>query len=207
MRFHGVEMVGSYLMQDVDTGVDTNFEARRLVYDNGSMYFGNGAVWVGIEGFAAGTVMWFYQAAAPTGWTLVAEIADDQVLGVKSSGGTYNSAGNLRGSWSTGFDHSHGNGSLATNHNHKWHDYISGSGNENWSWQSNGSSAIDMAANIEGGTDTRGLFGRITSADGYKFDADFYTQDTTSNISGTTDLDSMSTARPYARVGVLATKD
>jgi hypothetical protein len=52
----------------------------------------NGASWDSVgNNFAAGTVMLFYQASAPTGWTAVA--LNDKFLRVVSAGGTGGSSG------------------------------------------------------------------------------------------------------------------
>lgn len=64
--------------------------------------------------FPTGTKMWFYQSAAPTGWTIVASVGD-RLLGVSDASTLYDSAsgGSNAGNW-TGFtNHTHGAGTFA----------------------------------------------------------------------------------------------
>lgn len=51
-------------------------------------FVGNGSGLTGISGFPAGTVILFYQAAAPTGWTQVTTLNDYSLRLVSGTGGT-----------------------------------------------------------------------------------------------------------------------
>ena len=154
----------------------------RLVYDTvtNEMYVGNDSTWVSSSSIPTGTVMWFYQVSAPSGWTIEAEIATDTMLGVKSSGGTLS----------------------VSNHNHKWYDY---SGGQSYTWASDGSTQIVITGS--GTASTQGLLSRVTSADSWRFPTDGYTIDSTAGVAGSTATNSLNTARPYTYVGILATKD
>lgn len=67
-------------------------------------------------GIASGNKAWFYQDAAPVGWTLDAT-PSDALLAVKG-GATYTTGGAQAGTW-TQLNHTHGIGSLTTpNHTH-----------------------------------------------------------------------------------------
>lgn len=50
--------------------------------------------------FDSGTQLWFYQATAPTGWTILTTLSDC-LLGVvnTTTGNTYSTAGQVDGSW------------------------------------------------------------------------------------------------------------
>ena len=208
MRFHGIDMIGKYLMQSKDKDVEP-FEERRLIYDpnDEELYFGNSSQWVELlsgtnPDIPAGTVMWFYQNVAPTGWTVIAAIAEDTVIGVRSSGGTYGPTGGvLDGGWAT-YSHSHSNGSLAgASHNHQWKDSIS---SIDYTYDISGSTINIRNSEING---KPGLCVNVTSGNPVSSNVDMYTSNTSVVISGTTGTDSMAGARPYAYVGILATKD
>jgi hypothetical protein len=68
--------------------------------------------------FASGTKMYFYQDAAPSGWTIDA-VPADALLAVKGGAAAYNVAGgNQAGTW-TQLNHTHGVGTYAVdNHLH-----------------------------------------------------------------------------------------
>jgi len=205
MRFHGIEMVGKFTNQNVaGLPVWAASDEGRLVYDTvtNEMYVGNDSTWVSSSSIPTGTVMWFYQVSAPSGWTIEAEIATDTMLGVKSSGGTFNAAGALKGDWAD-YDHLHTDGTLSvSNHNHKWYDY---SGGQSYTWASDGSTQIVITGSGTGST--QGLLSRVTSADSWRFPTDGYTIDSTAGVAGSTATNSLNTARPYTYVGILATKD
>lgn len=48
--------------------------------------------------FLPGTVMWFWSASAPLGWSIATGL-EDTLLAVKSNSGTYATAGSLQGTW------------------------------------------------------------------------------------------------------------
>lgn len=63
------------------------------------VYNGSGSVKVPASLFniPSGTLMWFFQAIAPNGWTLIA-YPGDALLGLRG-GTTYNTAGTIQGTW------------------------------------------------------------------------------------------------------------
>jgi hypothetical protein len=106
----------------------------------------------GVEGelFAAGTVMWFFQDAAPSGWTVLSG-AGDGLLAVKGGSNAYNVSGGTAGAgtW-TQPTHLHTTGDFTltithlpshyhalTNHTHnlycsQW--YLAGGEDPYWGW-------------------------------------------------------------------------
>ncbi len=207
MKFHGIDMVGALLLKDSVTG-DSNTE-RAIGYDTDSVYFNDGSSWTklitsGDLAIPAGTAMWFYANSPPVGWTIVTTIAADTVIGVKSSGGTYTTGGTVQGSWSTTYNHNHSVPSLSTpNHIHSWYQYSGGL-----------SYTFDIAGSFQqitgaGTFSTNGLMSQVTSANSWIYPLNGYTNDSgaSSTGTGTSGTTALSTARPSANVGVLATKD
>ena len=132
-RFYGIEMQGKFtnqIVSGVPAGGDVTNKGR-LLYDDvteDTYIADNSGDWKPTAGVEQGSVMWFYQDTAPTGWTIVAALAQDTVIGVKSSGAdTYDTGGtNNLGTW-TQPNHTHGDGSYAgPSHNHLWYNYSTG---------------------------------------------------------------------------------
>lgn len=115
-KFYAVDMRGKYYLQSKDKDLETP-EARRLIYDpnDKEMYFSDGTSWVGVVSSTnyvpeveSGSSLWFYQDAAPTGWTIIGSVGDE-LLAVKG-GSTYTTGGTQAGTW-TQPSHSHSVGS------------------------------------------------------------------------------------------------
>lgn len=106
MRSHGLDMIGNLLLEVESTlPTWTSADARRLIYEstNELLYYGGSAEWIQVLSdnepeIPSGTNMWFYENAAPTGWTLVS-VPSDSILGVKG-GSTWTTGGvSPSGSW------------------------------------------------------------------------------------------------------------
>jgi hypothetical protein len=137
-------------------------------------------------GFPTGTKMWFYQAAAPTDWT-VDNTLGDKVLAVHGTSAYASSTGG--GQQQGSFTYT-GITTANDTHNHKYYDYISGTNTKNisdstantcYTWQSNGTSVQQWAG----------------------YGVDHYTINDTHNHTVSHD----GTDRPAANVGIICTKD
>jgi hypothetical protein len=165
----------------------------------------------------SGAKMYFYQDAAPTGWTIDATVAD-VLLAVKGGSNAYNVAGgNIVGSWTptthshTGPSHTHTMGShihsttavaltiaQLPSHTHTVTTYNIGSGGTTKVAYANGTSPGSVTSNATGSGDTHS-HGNTGSTD---------PGDTNAGGTGSTGLSSApSTDRPYGAVGIVATKD
>lgn len=133
--------------------------------------------------FPSGTKQWFYQAAAPTGWTIDTTLGD-AVLAVHGAS-TYDGStggGQQKGTWTQ------------PNHSHQWLDYTTNS--DDYSWNSGGA-LIDIWASGGDEADGPGIIVRVDGADEKKTAKDWYT-----NAQAT-----VNTWRPKANVGIIASKD
>jgi hypothetical protein len=224
MDFHEIDTKGKIYIQRVAT--KPTWEAAdvgRIIYviDEGAFYFASSVAWSlwGSDIIPAGTKMIFYQNTAPTGWTIDGTVAD-ALIAVKGGSNAYNvNGGQLAGTWVQGnhahtfsdsfsATHSHSVGE----HNHQWYN-----GNKN-SWQSDGSSLINVGASKSGNT-TQGLFVEVTSANGRSSTVQMYTKDSTGGSTGSADAsdtvsgitgdaaDAPTTYRPYAAITIVATKN
>lgn len=144
--------------------------------------------------FPAGTKMYFYQDSAPTGWTYDSAVTD-RCLGVKGGSAAYNVAGgNQAGAWT----HTHGVGS----HTHTY------SGTPSVTVNSESAHTHTVSQNLYGlGTGDTSVDTGATTGVGSS-----HTHTATSSVSGTTGggsgtSDANTTFRPYAAVGIIATKD
>jgi hypothetical protein len=162
-------------------------------------------------GFAAGTKMYFYQAAAPSGWTIDNTLGD-AVLAVHGSSSYHGSAsGGVRdGSWTmTGISASAGNtGSTSLSaaqsatldvNTASVHSLakVNGTYIDYWGTDSNSASAKRIGGTSSNVTDGRRPESRTQS-----------TSNSTHYHSGSTiTVTQGSTYRPYANVGIIATKD
>lgn len=213
-RFYGIEMQGKFtnqIVSGVPAGGDVTNKGR-LLYDDvteDTYIADNSGDWKPTAGVEQGSVMWFYQDTAPTGWTIVAALAQDTVIGVKSSGAdTYDTGGtNNLGTW-TQPNHTHGDGSYAgPSHNHLWYNYSTGT--IVYSYASNGTTLLQMGfQNLI--AVTRGPMFRVTSAEDQSIEGvDFYTNNSGGGaVTGTSGGGAtVNTWRPRAHVGILATKD
>lgn len=172
----------------------------------------------------ATTAMIFYQAAAPTGWTIVAAAADC-LIGLAGGTAAYNAAaGQLVGSW-TPTGHTHGDAHTheldhthtftGDDHNHQWLDVNAG---DDDSWGPNG---VDIVPFDQAGSS--GDKGVVTDADNDKVQGvDMYTKaeaaagttgqpndaTTDSQSAATTDSGAeANTDRPYAALSIVCDKD
>ena len=201
-------MQGKYLMKDNVTS-DANDE-RALGYDGGDVYFNDGGGWIELlsdanfqSAIPAGTKMWFYQVSAPTGWLIVAAIATDTVIGVKSTAGTYTTGGQIAGNWSN--SHWHSAGTLTGGaHFHQWYHYA-GSGVV-YSWLGDGLTLNRWGDEYYG--TTIGPQNRTNNAENQSVEPrDFYTSQSASTVAGVTGTYNDSAWRPYTNVVILATKN
>ena len=176
--------------------------------------------------FPAGTVTYFYQAAAPTGWT-IKDTVTDKVLSVKGGGQAYNVAGgNTAGTWTvagiTVDSHTHtiSNHVHTTSHSHTithTHDLpISAQTNALYTINAaTGSSRTFTHHNGTGQTDEADVakdslitYGTNTASSGT--DATNTGNPTTNPASAAASANTTTSAgtwRPAAAVGILATKD
>ena len=109
MKFHGMDMKGSFKCQSVVDASALVWDASdesRVVYDVATelIWVANNSDWATVgnySDFPAGTEMWFYQSAEPDGWSISA--TGDALLAVKSSTGTYDEGGTVGGNptWAT----------------------------------------------------------------------------------------------------------
>jgi hypothetical protein len=76
---------GNQALETSSTKLNFNPSTGRLT---ATSYAGDGSALTGVGGFAAGTVILFYQAAAPTGWTQVTSLNDYDLRLVSGTGGT-----------------------------------------------------------------------------------------------------------------------
>jgi hypothetical protein len=108
MEFHGIDMQGKYkaqLVADASALVWDPDDERRIVYDEteGTLWIANSSEWT-TTSFEPGTAVWFYQDAAPIGWTIATSLGDDELIGVKGDGtgsNVYNTGGASYGVWAT----------------------------------------------------------------------------------------------------------
>lgn len=142
----------------------------------------------------SGTVAYFYQASAPTGWT-TDDTVGDHVLAVHGTS-TYDGStggGETQGTW-TQDDHTH----TGPSHLHQWH-AATASGSADQTFNSGGST-ISMSATTNSNYGVYSPSGSQT-----KLNAHYYT-----TLAGTGDTGGDTTAntwRPTANVGIIASKD
>ena len=145
--------------------------------------------------FASGVKMFFSQASAPTGWTLDAT-SKDNVLATKADAGTYSVIGANKGSWTyTGFTkdaHTH----TGPEHTHQWYDVVA----------VNGTGEIDVSGGADAGTwqSDGSTLEQITD------NGDWYTKNAGTGATGAQSdaaITHSGADRPYATVGIIATKD
>ncbi len=174
-----------------------------------------------------GTAMPFYQASAPTGWTIIGAVAD-VLLGFKGGTEDYNdTAGTLVGSWTQTnhahadvhtheLDHVHSVLQAALEHNHQWLN-IAGGDDETYN-----AAGAAIVFNKSGGSGDEGV---VTDASGDKvMGTDSYTNMALDGGAATTEqpgdatTDSQSaettsgaaqvnTDRPYTALCIMADKD
>jgi hypothetical protein len=158
-----------------------------------------------ILGIVAGTKMYFYQAAAPVGWTIDTTLGD-AVLAVHGSSSYYGSTGGgeQRGTW-TQPDHNHSVSNDGA-HSHQWCNYTSNT--DSYSWNSGGS-FIDMWTANSDDITGHGLVVRVDGASEKISIYDWYTDaEANHNHGGNTGNDATAdTWRPFANVGIIATRD
>jgi len=85
-------------------GTPTYESSMGYATDRDSFYYWNGSAWIEADPFEPGTKAFFYQEAAPNGWT-IDTAPDDTVVGLTSDGG-----GALTGTWIINgltIDHTH----------------------------------------------------------------------------------------------------
>lgn len=155
--------------------------------------------------FASGRALWFYADTAPTGWTYSSGITDN-ILAVKGGSQAYNVSGGgyNKGTWTasglTADSHTH----TSAAHLHQWHNYVGTS--DPVQIYNSGGNAVDITHQT---TTTIGIsVEEGISTD--RLDVDAYTTSTTPGVTGTasaTGVSSTGAWRPYAAVGIIATKD
>ncbi len=176
----------------------------------------------------ATTAMIFYQAAAPTGWTIVGAVADC-LIGIKGGSDGYDDvAGTLVGSW-TPTGHTHGDAHTHEldhthdvdigAHKHQWLDYVSKGTIKTWN---TAGVLVDVTAAMTAGSTTQGIMAEVTDANAKNSTVDFFTSEdsdtetseqpddatTDSQSAVVTDSDSEPiTDRPYAALSIMCDKD
>jgi len=81
------------------------------------------SAWFGLMHGDVDQKIWVYRNSAMTGWAVDATVSD-RVLAMKG-GSTYTAGGAGAGAWLS--DHTHGAGSYAASHGHKWYESHAGS--------------------------------------------------------------------------------
>jgi len=130
--------------------------------------------------FVSGTKQWFYQPAAPTGWTIDMTLGN-AVLAVHGSSSYAGSSGGgeQQGTWTQ------------PDHNHQWYEFI-GAANTRYFDAAGAPVLIPGSAIAE-----PGILTNISGGDGWILQFDAYT----------TNDAPLNTWRPFANVGIVATKD
>jgi hypothetical protein len=135
--------------------------------------------------FAAGTKMYFFQAAAPTGWTYDSAVTD-RCLAVKGGTGLYNVAGGVQaGAWT----HDHGVGS----HTHSVSLISTGTVDISHTHTTTASGAVGEAL--------------VVPAAAFSGSASVSVSGSGTSGGGSGSVDANTAFRPYAAVGIIATKD
>lgn len=119
MDFHGIDMQGYFKLVGVIDASALSWtpdDEGKIVYDETTenLWIANDSAWVNGTEYVdtpLGTEMWIYANTAPTGWTISATVAGDELLAVK--GGSYATGGTVDGDWDTP-THYHG----LNNHTH-----------------------------------------------------------------------------------------
>jgi len=210
MKFHGIEMQGSFKNQIV-TALPAIAAANqaRLVYNSVTelLYLAdNSGNWTSVGQYGdipLGTTILIESDTVITGYTLETDRDDELVYITKGS-----VAGGDTGGWAvsgstwTQPNHTHPAGTYSVpDHNHKWWDYNAAGGiNPGLAWASNGVTQINWNVYGISGSISNGLTSHVSSGDGHCPLGDFWTQNTSMSISGSSDNGATAnTWRPQGR--------
>ena len=208
MDFHGINTVGEIKLERINSKPIFQYPKwiGRIIFalDTQTLSIGTSAGWIDIVSALYGGIthpsvpidgiILFESDVAMAGYQLLTDLDDVSVMITKGSGAGGAAGGGDQGDWD--LSHTHNQGSLSVpDHKHQWYNFVSP--NASFSWDSDGSTQINM--NIGTFPKNNGLTGHISKGDGHIITQDFWTQNTSVSISGNTGSAAITSWRPKAR--------